>query len=155
VLTFPVEIQGGDTLSLKGYSIGMIDWNYRDLHPSSPELSANLVRVSDDHEVLGYPEEEDPFPQPRKEQISGVAWAPLWAEVGDVVIIAKRTTLPLVLRPFGESWLFVGHCRFLVPRHDMVEKEYLNRTTDYHPIMHGNAWAEISTRAELQEFNLV
>jgi len=37
-------------------------------------------------------------------------WGPLWAEVGDIIIVARGSRIPLMLRKIEEYYVFVGGC---------------------------------------------
>ena len=45
--------------------------------------------------------------------LRNTSWGPIWAEVGDIVVIAAGSATLLVLRKYEDAYLFIG-CYWLV-----------------------------------------
>jgi hypothetical protein len=80
--------------------------------------------------------------------IVNTSWGPWGAEVGDIIIAVQGCRLPLVLKPTGGDYLFVGCCWFInseLKRYNFIRSEDdVSREAENDPgfsrIMFGSAW---------------
>ena len=79
------------------------------------------------------------------------SWGPLWTEIGDIIVVAAGSELPLVLRKDGDFYLFIGACL-------LIDSQLTHPPTDLaadpgmSDIMHGNLCKSIGDSNELEEF---
>ncbi|KAF4609835.1 hypothetical protein G7Y89_g15788 [Cudoniella acicularis] len=69
-------------------------------------------------------------------------WGPLLTEVGDIIVVAVASTIPLVLRKRGGFYLFVGGCWLIDRELEATRSDNWQSDPAFSRIMHGSAWDE-------------
>jgi hypothetical protein len=103
--------------------------------------------------------------------LSNTSWGPWWAEVGDIIVVAAGSTVPLVLRPVSNSnassqngsaspnslgqlarYLLVGSCVLIDAQlRTLGLAEKLSDEPGFSRIMFGSAWEKVSGTDVLNE----
>jgi hypothetical protein len=149
----------GDVLCLHGIFVATVTQTY--------VTRVNCGRGVEDHiKLMKYDRSRKSCAWPTS-QTSGMiivntSWAPWGAETGDIIIVVQGSRLPLVLRPTGGDYLFVGCCWLIVSeltnfhfvrRKDGVSKKAEN-DAGFSRIMFGSAWFVVKHDEVLEEFRL-
>ncbi|MCJ1243391.1 hypothetical protein MMC30_000588 [Trapelia coarctata] len=85
------------------------------------------------------------------------SWGPCKSERGDIIIVAKGSKIPLILRQFEDKYLFVGTCWLIGSQIDITKINVNRKSEDlngFSPIMFGDIAAELGRSCEMEEFVL-
>jgi hypothetical protein len=177
-------------LAIKGLYIGIVTGTYVTplLHDGDTDDRIKLIRYDRDprkRHTLS-PSQLEPWPAPDAPKVvslSNTSWGPWWAEVGDIIVVAAGSTVPLVLRPVlgsitstsslnltsnltsdqhQNTYLLVGGCILIDTQlHNLGLAEKLSDEPGFSRIMFGSSWEGVLTRdgmlkeGEVEEFWLV
>jgi hypothetical protein len=86
------------------------------------------------------------------------SWGPYWVEVEDIIIVAKGSSLPLVLRRTSDYYLLVGACFLIDSQILQIELDQnLSFTADdpgFSSIMRGSVWDEVGKSRQEEHFHI-
>jgi hypothetical protein len=89
---------------------------------------------------------ETPF-----ERMGIPSWGPYWGKVGDIIVVVRGSSTPLVLRKSGKHYLFVGAC-WLIDSELQGTGMPGQDDPGFSDIMRGALWDEIGKTCELERF---
>jgi hypothetical protein len=160
------------TFTLAGICVGVVTGTYLSLVTKDPDLKGHdrvkLIRYDRDPKLRFEPFQPSTWPEEDREgevTFENTSWGPCKTEIGDIVIVAASSRLPLVLRKYGKYYLFVGCCWLI----DLAIEDFtsLSKWTDvrnltkpstdtgFSDIMHGNAVVEIGKNRQVEKFSLL
>jgi len=165
-------------LVIKGLYIGVITGMHVTplLHDGEADDKINLIRYDRSpykrHNLS--PSQLEPWPPPGVSEavnLSNTSWGPWWAEIGDIIVVAAGSAVPLVLRPARSTecnseqglptYLLVGSSLLIDSQLRTIGlAEKLSGEPGFSRIMFGSAWDGvfrdgILKEEELEEFSLV
>jgi hypothetical protein len=82
-------------------------------------------------------------------------WGPCKADVGDIIVVAAGSKIPLVLRKNENKFLFVGGCLLVDSQIDVTKLRLdCGEQEGFLKIMYGSVVEEIGKTCEVKEFGL-
>lgn len=151
----------GDILILIGVYVAIVNGVY--------ETEANSTSQTEDHRVvrlITYNADpalryklttKNPRPLTRRKKVAptpwNTSWGPYWVEVGDIIIVAKGSSFPLVLRRFRDYYLFVGVC-WLIDSQIRERATFSAEDPGFSDIMRGSVWDEVGKSRQEEQFHI-
>ncbi|PMD41902.1 HET-domain-containing protein [Hyaloscypha variabilis F] len=85
------------------------------------------------------------------ERMAIPSWGPYWGKVGDIIVVARGSSTPLVLRKSGRHYLFVGAC-WLIDSELQGTGMPGQDDPGFSDIMRGALWDQIGKSCKLERF---
>ena len=172
-------------LIIKGLYVGVVAGTHATfiLHDGDTDDKIKLIRYDRNPHIRHNlsPSQLSPWPSPDAStpvNLSNTSWEPWWAEVGDIIVAAAGSTVPLVLRPIPvpkssvyssqnqeqgpPSYLLVGGCLLIDSQLRILGLiGNLREEPGFSRIMFGSAWEKVLSwdgavrEGVLEEFWLV
>jgi hypothetical protein len=88
--------------------------------------------------------------------LANTSWGPWWAEVGDIIVVAAGSQVPLVLRKADgkDEYIFVGGCLLIDSQLQTLGKGCIEEEKGFSRLMFGSAWDGVK-EDDLEEFELI
>jgi hypothetical protein len=108
-----------------------------------PSKRKNVPRVS-------------PWPSGRRKRqivtFANTSWGPYWVERENIIIVAKGSWLPLVLRRCENYYIFIGACWLI---DSQLRDRFITEIDDdpgFSSVMRGSVWDEVGKSCQEEKF---